>query len=1269
MSFVHLHVHTRFSFLDGLIKIDELIPKVSELGMQSVAITDHGNMHGVVDFYLNARNSGIKPVIGMEAYISSDDMKKRKKNDAYHLLLLAENEEGYRNLCYLSSVSYIEGFYYKPRIDKKILREHSSGLIGFSACMGGEIPRALIPDRLSDNPTDEEVKRAIDRGNRDKAVSLAKEYQDIFGKDNFFIELQVNGLKKQEHMNHLLIDLAKETGAELVGTNDVHYLSSENAEAQETMFAIMGKTTVDDTENRLHHETDQFYLKSEEEMRKFFKDAGLGDDGERALDNTVEIAERCNVELDIGNHYLPPFDTRGMGETEFLKKKAGEGLERRFSENNIDDKEKPDYLERLDHEIKIIDKMGYPGYFLIVADFIDWAKNNDIPVGPGRGSGAGSLVAYSLRITDIDPLRFGLFFERFLNPERVSMPDFDIDFCQHRREDVIRYVTEKYGEQNVAQIATFQTLKAKSAVRDVARVHSISLDKVDKLAKMIPDSFEELLRPQFGKKHRHIIKLLKEKYNINEKLLSDPDLLKEKLSGMKFDSVELEGVKSLISQLAAFSEERNIIRQDEEYSKIVRIAGQIEGLLRQAGKHACGMVIGREPVYKYSPIFVDKDNYRVTQYDKDKVEEVGMVKFDFLGLKTLSTIASAEEMVKKKRPEFNINNIDLNDSETYEFLGKFSTKGIFQMESAGFEKMIHQMKPDRIEDLIAAVSLYRPGPMDIIPNYINRKHGREEVTYDHPWLKDILEETYGLIVYQEQVMQISRKMAGFSLGKADRLRRAMGKKKIQEMEQMKSEFLKGAEKKGVDNAVAMKVFRHMEKFAEYGFNKSHAACYAYLSCQTAYLKTHFPVEFFAAVISYEAKEAEKVLDYISDARKMGIEVHPPDINKSLISFSIEENTIRYGLKAIRNVGEAAIEEIISCRDEKGPFKGLLDFVSRVDLTKVNSRTIEYLIKGGAFDFTGKNRGVLLSILEPALKEGERVQADRKSGQTSLFGMFEKTEKGSDKNSYDLNDENLMKYKTLSKMNIFEALEIEKQVLGVYLSSHPAFFFAEDRKNLGLVPVSNLNDFSAEINNGRNRFAKEKKLFSGMITTDIKPRKGRRGEYFIKGVIEDDNASISFTVNNISDPGENPAVEKLKSDIPLIFRAQMRSVYDEEGNITGMTAVMRNINRDIMTFEEYISRLVSENKNACCAFINIKNEDFEKFKNDMKKLVTAAEIEKASEDSGQKTIKLVTGISWTEHNATAFFESTMPLNDNILKRCKQKFGYKNFYLKKNSSREF
>ncbi len=1223
MAFVHLHLHTIYSFLDGLNRPKRLMKEVRNLGMKAVAITDHGNMHGVVEFYTAAKSEGIKPIIGMEAYIAAGSRKERvSQQDAYHLVLLATNQTGYQNLMYLTTCSYLDGFYYKPRIDRELLKDHAEGLIATSACLAGEIPRALA------------------EGNKKKALHLAGEYREMFGRDNFFIELQVNGLKEQDDVNPLLLEVGKELHLPFVATNDVHYLLPEHATAQDILFCINEKKRVEDTD-RMHHESREFYLKGEEAMRELFTPLCL-----EAVENTGYIAERCTFEMEIGKVHLPHYDTGTVPMEQFLREAARRGLEERFRDGRLPEKDRPIYEKRLNDELDIIITKGYAGYFLIVSDFIGWAKKNGVPVGPGRGSGAGSLVAFCLDVTEIDPVPYRLFFERFLNPERPSMPDFDVDFCKDKRGKVIEYVAQKYGPDHVAQIATYTKMKAKLAVRDVARVLGIDLQTADRLAKMVPETFDMLLRPhraydpQKGKDNRSLFEHLQKKYRIPEEISEDCDRVKEHLAALKPEQSDVPAVKALLADIELFEKERAVIRDDESYRRIVEVADQIEGLLRQTGKHAAGVVISDKPIWERAPIFVDKDGSRVVQYDKDMVEKIGLVKFDFLGLKTLTMIQNAVELIRQREPDFDIRRIPLDDPATFRTFWAKSAKGIFQMDSAGFGKMIRQMRPDRIEDLIAAVALYRPGPMASIPSYIRRKHGRESVVYEHPLLEEILRETYGLIVYQEQVMQIAVTMAGFSLGHADLLRKAMGKKQADAMAKAEFDFMKGATARGIAPEVAARIFDLMRRFAEYGFNKSHAAAYGVLGYRTAYLKTHYPYEFFAALISSEAGDTAKMIEYIADARSFNIEIRPPAINQSGLSFSIEEGGIRFGLGAIKNIGEAAIEEIIVERQKNGPFRSLLDFASRVNQSRVNARAMEFLVKGGAFDFTGINRAHLLAILPAVLREGEKRMKDRLAGQTSLFALMNSA---SLEHDGPVRDDPFVQQiaSSIPPWDVFQTLDAEREVLGVYLTGHPAHYFSCDVAGLGL---SEIEDFLAAAEEGDERVGRQKVRVLGMITTDIKPQKGRDGDYFLRGVIEGHNAAVSFTINGI-EQAASPVIEKLRNPLPLIFTVTPRLVRNDEGGIDRIEAAINNPSTEVMTITAY---LAAEAQGRCGLLIEADAPLVAVAKEDIAALLESG-IPAAIE------LPVTVKVRYPEKKMAAYLQRTGWITEERLRRLKSRFG--------------
>src|SRR5947209_5584091 len=978
-DFTHLHLHTLYSLLDGAIRLPDLMKSCAETGMKSVAVTDHGNMFGVVNFYQEAKKQGIEPIIGFEAYVAGEKgMGDQSQRVGNHLVLLARDDTGYRNLRYLSSKAFTEGFYYDPRVDKPLLKAHSEGLIALTACMAGAVPRA------------------VRRGDMDEARREVRDLKSIFG-DRLYLEIQSNALKEQLPVNHGMCELAREEGLPLVATADSHYVKREDAKAHEVLMAIAPGRTFDDPK-RLRHDTEELYIKSPEEMYAALEaTTGVGAEWQEAVHNSWVIAEQCNVDLSFKDKYLPKFQVPD-GETldSYLQKRAREGLDERFAEiaragRGVDAN---GYRERLEREVGVIIKMGFSGYFLIVQDFINWAKRNGIPVGPGRGSGAGSLVAYALRITDIDPLPYNLLFERFLNPERVSMPDFDVDFCQDRRGEVINYVTEKYGKENVAQIITYGALSAKSAIKDVARVMGLPFAEVNELTRNIPPLIDG--HPP----------------TIEKALQHEP-------------------------KLQAIQEQKPI------FKTIIEFARALEGLTRSTGMHAAGVVIGEKPLWEYVPLCKGQNGELVTQFAKDEVELAGLVKFDFLGLTTLTVIDEAVKLINRRVPDkVDIALLPLDDRKTYEIISRGDTAGIFQMESSGFTEMVKKLKPSVFEDIIAAGALYRPGPLDsgMVDVFINRKHGRERVSYPHPKLEPILRDTYGVIVYQEQVMQIAQVLGGYSLGRADLLRRAMGKKKADLMAQERSGFVEGCAKNGVDVKLATELFDTMEQFAAYSFNKSHAAAYGLITYQTAWLKAHYPVEFMAALLTSEKDNTDKVVAHIAEARADGITVLPPDVNDSDLAFGVGpdpkktgKKLIRFGLGAIKGVGENSIEGILAAR--KKPFPGLFDFCARIDTRKINRKTLEALVAAGAFDFTQKPRKALWDAIEPALAQGSAAQKDRESGQFGLFG-------GGKRGEPEAPEERVFGKEEWQER---ERLAKEKEALGFYITGHPLARYADDVK--------------------------------------------------------------------------------------------------------------------------------------------------------------------------------------------------------------------------------
>lgn len=947
-QFVHLHVHTEYSLLDGASRIQQLIDRAKELNMPAIAITDHGSMYGVIDFYKAAKAKGVKPIIGCEVYVAPKSRFDKMAIDGenyYHLILLAENEQGYQNLIKLVSLAYSEGFYYKPRVDKELLRTYHEGIICLSACIAGEIPAAIIRD------------------NPERADFLVQEYIDIFGKDNFFIEIQNHGMPEEKKANLALVGLAEKYDLGLVATNDSHYTNRSDSEFHDVLLCIqMGKTV--DEENRMRFPNNNFYLKSAEEMEKLFG-AYHG-----AIENTVKIAERCQVDFTFGHLHLPVFPVPdGMTDEAYLRKLCEDRLNSRYEAVTKVE------TERLDYELSVIHKMGYDSYFLIVWDFINYARNHDIAVGPGRGSAAGSIVAYLLGITNIDPLKYDLLFERFLNPDRVTMPDIDIDFCYAKREKVIEYVVERYGRERVAQIITFGTMAAKGAIRDVGRALNMTYSEVDRIAKMIPAELN---------------------MTIDKALKSSPEL-------------------------------QNAYQEEPAVTKLVDFARDVEGLPRHASTHAAGVVIARDPLTDYVPVQLSADGFAVTQYDKDRVEELGLLKMDFLGLRTLTVISDALILIKENRGiGIDIDTIDLEDEKTAQMLSIGDTVGVFQMESAGMTTLVKELKPDGFADIIPLVALYRPGPLGsgMVTDFINGRHGRKKVKYLHPLLEPILKETFGVILYQEQVMQIVQVLAGFTLGQADLLRRAMGKKKHSILAAQRENFLNGARSNGIDETLAIEIFDLMAHFADYGFNKSHSAAYAMVAYQTAYLKAHYPNEFMAAMLSSVMGTSDKVGYYIEYCRHQGIQVLPPDINASKASFSVDKEAIRFGMAAVKNVGENAIDSIIKAREKEDKFTSLVDFCTRVDMRVVNKRVIESLIKCGAFDSQGAKRSQLLAVLDKAVEAAGSRQRDAASGQIGLFGEEEMSE---------VEDITLPEIEEMPKEQI---LALEKEITGFYITGHP-----------------------------------------------------------------------------------------------------------------------------------------------------------------------------------------------------------------------------------------
>lgn len=1000
MSFAHLHVHTEFSLLDGSNKIKEYVSRVKELGMNSAAITDHGVMYGVIDFYREAKKQGINPILGCEVYVAPNSRFDREITGGddryYHLVLLAENEEGYANLTKIVSKGFVEGYYYKPRVDKELLRKYHKGIIALSACLAGEVARFLS------------------KGLYEEAKKTALEYQEIFGEGNFFLELQDHGIPEQGLVNQQLFKMSEETGIELVATNDIHYTYAEDAKPHDILLCIQTGKKLSD-ENRMRYDGGQYYVKSEEEMLRLFPYA------KQALENTQKIADRCHVEIEFGVTKLPKYDVPdGYTSWEYLQKLCYEGLEKRYGDPSEELK------ERLSYELETIHQMGYVDYFLIVWDFIKYAKDHGISVGPGRGSAAGSIVSYCLEITTIDPIRYQLLFERFLNPERVSMPDIDVDFCYERRQEVIDYVTRKYGKDCVAQIVTFGTLAARGVIRDVGRVMDLPYAYVDSISKMIPQ--------ELG-------------ITIDKALKMNSDLKK-------------------------------LYDTDETVTNLIDMAKRLEGLPRHCSMHAAGVVICQKPVDEYVPLSRAADGTITTQFIMTTLEELGLLKMDFLGLRTLTVIQNAVLLARRKQPELNINQIDYNDQKVLDYIGTGKTDGVFQLESAGMKGFMKELKPHNLEDVIAGISLYRPGPMDFIPQYIRGKNDSSSITYDCPQLEPILAPTYGCIVYQEQVMQIVRDLAGYSLGRSDLLRRAMSKKKAAVMEKERKIFIYGDEetgvpgciKNGIDEQTANKIYDEMIDFAKYAFNKSHAAAYAVVSYQTAWLKYYFPVEYMAALMTSVIDNPSKVSEYIYACRQMNIKILPPDINKGEANFSVDGGDIRYGLAAIKSIGRPVIKAIVEDREELGLFQNLEDFITRLSAKNVlNKRTIENLIKAGALDTLGGTRKQFMSIYVQIVDHVTQEKKNSMVGQMTLFDLV----------SEDQKEEFQIRMPDVGEYSKETLLAFEKEVLGIYVSGHPLEAYEEKwKKSISATTA----DFQLDEETGHTKVHDgAKEIIGGMIT--------------------------------------------------------------------------------------------------------------------------------------------------------------------------------------------
>ena len=1055
MSFVHLHVHTEYSLLDGACRIDRMMERVKELGQDAIAITDHGVMYGCIDFYKAAKAAGIKPIIGCEVYMARRRMSDRihgVDNDPYHLVLLCKDRRGYENLCYMVSEAFLHGFYGKPRIDLDLLREHHEGLIALSACLAGAIPQYLMEESY------------------DSAKEYALKMAQIMGEGNFYLELQDHGIPEQRAVNQGIHRIARETGLPLVVTNDAHYLRREDAKMQDVLLCIQTGKTVDD-ENRMKFPSDDFYLKSEEELRALFPGC------EEAFANTVQIAEKCNLDFVFHEYHLPSFPVpAGYTNEEYFRKLCYEGFQERYPEAP------EEYKQRLEYEIGVISRMGYVNYYLIVWDFIHYAKQSGIPVGPGRGSGAASIVAYCMHITEVDPMKYALIFERFLNPERVSMPDFDTDFCQERRGEVIDYVCRKYGSDHVAQIATFGTMAARGAIRDVGRALDFSYAETDVVAKQVPSTPHITLR---------------------EAIESSPRL-------------------------------KEMYTQDPRIHTLVDTAMSLEGMPRNTSTHAAGVVITADPVYTYVPLSTNDDTV-VTQYTMTTIEELGLLKMDFLGLRNLTVIRDAEQQIQDWKPNFSIDKIPDNDPETFAMLAEGKTQGVFQLESAGMTGVCVSMRASSIEDITAIVALYRPGPMESIPTFIANKLDARKVTYKTPLLEPILKVTYGCIVYQEQVIEIFRTLGGYTMGQADNIRRAISKKKMKVIEAERKTFVYGDPQqnidgciaRGVPEAVGQSIYDEIVAFANYAFNKAHAVCYAVVSYQTAYLKCHYPRQYMAALMTSVLDSAEKISGYIAECKEIGIETLPPDINHSDDHFIVEGDSIRFGLGAVKNVGHGLIRTMVAKRNEGGPFKTLEDFLERMGDGELNKRAVENFIKCGAMDCFGYHRSELLSVYEKMMNAVSDTRKKNLEGQLGLFSMLSGREAAAN-----------IVIPHMDELPRAELMAMEKETTGIYISGHPMDDYRQLLKNTSVVPISALTGEEC-------RFQDEQIVSIAGIVQTIKMKMTRNNTMMAYVTIEDDTASIELIVfsNALNEHGGY-----LRENAPVVVVGKLSLREDKEPQI-------------------------------------------------------------------------------------------------------------------------
>lgn len=1105
-DFVHLHNHSHYSLLDGACKIDDLINTCQEFGMDTLALTDHGNMFGAIEFYTRALEAGIKPIIGAEVYIAPqsrfDRTASKGGSDAsFHLILLAKNYEGYKNLMKLVSIGFLEGFYYKPRIDKEILREYASGLVALSACLKGEVPQMILQEDFH------------------RAERAALEFKEIFN-DDYYFEIHRHNIPEEEIAIKGIIALSNKLNIPIVATNDTHYLKREHAFAHDILLCLQTGKTLEE-QNRMRFDTEEVYFKSPQEMKELFKDFP------DAIKNTVTVAEKCNLELDLKSIHLPDYQVpeshSNLSLDDYLRYLAEQGLEQRYQPLI------PELKIRLDYELDIIKTMGYAGYFLIVKDFIDYARKKNIPVGPGRGSAAGSLVSYALRITNIDPIKYDLLFERFLNPERVSMPDIDIDFCYERREEIIKYVKKKYGEKNVTQIITFGTMAARGVIRDVGRVLKMSLSEVDKIAKMIPAAI-----------------------------------------GMTLDKA-----------LNMVSELKEIANKDDLHRKLIENSRILEGLARHASTHAAGVVITPGELTNYTPLFKSSQGDVTSQYDMKILEKIGVLKMDFLGLRTLTVIDNTLKLLNNRGVSINLDSLPLEDPDTYKIFCNGETIGIFQFESAGMRECLRRLKPQRLGDLIAMNALYRPGPMDMIDDFISRKHGETKIEYLHPLLEPILKETYGVMVYQEQVMRVASDLAGFSLGAADLLRRAMGKKKVSLMKEQREKFIEGAAQKNINEAIANEIFDLMAKFAGYGFNKSHAAGYSLVAYQTAYLKAHYPAEFMAANLTSEMNNTSRIVILIEECKRMGINVLPPDVNESAFEFTVVGSDIRFGLGAVKNVGKNAILSILKAREKDERFKTIFDFVENIDARLVNKKVMESLVQSGAFDSLQGHRAQLLESVDLAAAYSQRVLEQRANGQTSIF---DSGEQGVNADQPTLPD--------VKPWSQGEQLAKEKELLGFYFSGHPLSKYHLELQMFSRPTLDKIHSLSDKT---------EVKV--GVIITGVKKHFDRKNRPMAFVTIEDltgtgelivfadayekyqqiiHEDSMVFIIGKVSSKGDNDENKILCDDLISLTEVWDRCVKNISFSL--------KVNKQTEDHIREIKDILSKNRGRIPIYINVKTPE-------------------------------------------------------------------------------